>query len=304
MEKAVQNMRLLAELTSRHAPNDGVHETAIPGLALIRQSQPTEPLQILHHPAVCIIAQGEKEVALADLRYFYDPAKYLVVSVDLPLSGQVTKASPETPYLCVRVDLDAAVLTSVLTEKGASAVAKGSVERGLFISNTSSELVDAATRLLRLLDEPEHIPFLSSLLQREIYYRLLSGEQSGAVRHIATAGSKIRQIARAIAWIKDHYARPFSIDVVAGEAGMSPSAFHHYFREVTAMSPLQYQKQIRLQEARRLMVGGAFDAATAGYEVGYESPSQFTREYRRLFGAPPVRDVTRLRAQGLDLETA
>ncbi|GLS29283.1 AraC-type DNA-binding protein [Mesorhizobium albiziae] len=304
MLKTEQNMGLLAEVTMRHTPGDGVHETAIPGLGLIRQSQPTEPLQILHHPAVCIIAQGEKEVALADLRYCYNPAKYLVVSVDLPLSGQVTKASPELPYLCVRIDLDAAMLASVLTEKGASAIAKGSVERGLFISDMSSDLAGAAIRLVRLLDEPEHIPFLAPLLLREIYYRLLAGEQSGAVRHIATAGSKIHQIGRAIAWIKEHYAQPFSIEVVANEARMSPSAFHHYFREVTAMSPLQYQKQVRLQEARRLMVGGAFDAAAAGYEVGYESPSQFTREYRRLFGAPPVRDVTRLRAQGLDLQTA
>ncbi len=299
----MDNMRLLAALAARNAREDGVHETAVPGLALIRQSQLTEPLHILHHPAVCIIAQGAKRVMLADQVYSYDPAKYLVVSVDLPISGLVTEASPDFPYLCVRIDLDSAVLTSVLTEKGASAVAKGSVERGLFVSDVTPELIDAVIRMLRLLDEPDHIPFLAPLVQREIYYRLLDGAQSGAVRHIATAESKIHQVGRAIAWIKDHYAQPFSIEVVAAQARMSPSAFHYYFKEVTAMSPLQYQKQIRLQEARRLMVGQAFDAAAAGYKVGYESPSQFTREYRRLFGAPPVRDVTRLREEGLELAT-
>ncbi len=297
----MENMRLLADLAARCVPVDGMHETAVPGLVLIRQSHPTEPLHMLHQPAVCIIVQGAKEVTLADLSYSYDAAKYLVVSVDLPLSGRVTMASPEFPYLCVRVDLDPAVLTSVLTEKGAPPVPKGGVERGLFISDTTPELIDAVLRLVQLLDEPAHIPFLAPLAQREIHYRLLHGEQGGAVRHIATAESKIYQIGRAIAWIKDHYAEPFSIEVVSAQARMSPSAFHHYFKEVTAMSPLQYQKQIRLQEARRLMVGRAFDAAAAGYKVGYESPSQFTREYRRLFGAPPVRDVTRLRNEGLDL---
>jgi AraC-like DNA-binding protein len=296
----MEDMKFLADAAMRRAPTDGIHETAVPGVALIRQSLVIDqPLLVLHQPAVCIIVQGEKEVGLADLTFRYDPAKYLVVSVDLPLSGQVTKASAEAPYLCLRIDLDATVLAAVLTEKGAPVVARGSVERGLFVSDTTRELIDAAARLVRLLDEPDHIPFLAPLLQREIYYRLLNSEQGAAVRHIATADSKIYQIGRAIAWIKDHYAGPFSIDAVAEQARMSPSALHHYFREVTAMTPLQYQKQIRLQEARRLMVARALDAATAGYQVGYDSPSQFAREYRRLFGLPPARDAARLRDEGL-----
>lgn len=291
----------LAELMARHAPGDGMHETAVPGLALIRSAHPTEPLHVLHEPAVCIIAQGAKVVTLADQTYEYNPAQYLVISVDLPLSGHVTRASPDQPYLCVRVDLDPAVLASVLMEKGPASAPKASVERGLFLSTVTPELIDATTRLVRLLDTPADIPFLAPLAQREIYYRLLNGDQRGAVRHIALADSKLAHISRAIAWIKAHYAEPFRIDTVAAQAHMSASALHHYFKAITAMSPLQYQKQLRLQEARRLMVARGLDAAKAGYEVGYESASQFTREYRRLFGEPPGRDAMRLRSASLAL---
>jgi AraC-like DNA-binding protein len=287
---------ILADLIAGHVAADGVHATSIPGLWLIRSARPTEPIHVLHEPAVCIIAQGAKQVMLADLTYEYDPAKYLVVSVDLPLAGHVTEASPANPYLCFRLDLDAALLASLLVEVGATLQPKGGPGRGLYLNTTAAELTDAAIRLVRLLDTPQDVPFLAPLLRREIHYRLLTGDQGATVRHIGTAESKLQQVSRAIAWIKANYARPFSIEILAQEAGMSPSALHQHFKAVTAMSPLQYQKQLRLQEARRLMVGHARDAASAAYEVGYESSTQFSREYSRLFGAPPARDAARLRA--------
>ncbi|WP_246164888.1 AraC family transcriptional regulator [Pigmentiphaga aceris] len=301
-------MHLLAALIARHAHTDGVHPTAIPGVWVIRASQPTEPLHVLHVPALCIVASGRKQVTLGDLSYDYDAAKYLVVSVDLPIGGQVTEATADQPYLCVRIDLDPGMLAAVMMENPVndptgdataieqSALSRPDHDRGLFVSNTSPALTDAAIRLLRLLDTPDDITYLAPLAQREIFYRLMTGEQGGTIRNIAASESRLHQVNRAIAWIKQHFAKPFSIDMLAAEAHMSPSALHLHFKAVTAMSPLQFQKQLRLQEARRLMVGRALDASRAAYEVGYESASQFTREYSRLFGAPPARDVARLKA--------
>lgn len=292
----MESTRALAALIDRHATTDGVHPTPIPGVWLIRASHPTEPLHVLHVPAVCIVASGRKQVTLADLSYDYDAAKYLVVSVDLPIGGQVTEASADAPYLCVRIDLDPAMLAALVVEQGDAAPVGDDSGHGLFVSNTTPALIDAAVRLVSLLDTPRDIGYLAPLAQREILYRLLMGEQGGAIRNIAAGESRLQQVNRAISWIKLHFAKPFSIDAVAAEARMSPSALHLHFKTVTAMSPLQFQKQLRLQEARRLMVGRALDAASAAYEVGYESASQFTREYRRLFGAPPARDVARLKA--------
>jgi AraC-like DNA-binding protein len=272
-----------------------MHPTALPGVWLIRASAPTEPLHVLHAPAVCIVAGGRKQVTLAEQHYDYDAAKYLVVSVDLPIGGQVTEASDDSPYLCVRIDLDAAALAAIVMEQGDALPVRDDTARGLFISETTEPLTDAAVRLLRLLDTPADIAFLAPLALREIHYRLLTGAQGGAIRHIAAADSRLQQVNRAIGWIKRHYTEPFSVDAVAAEARMSHSALHHHFKAVTALSPLQFQKQLRLQEARRLMLAHALDAARAGYEVGYESASQFTREYTRLFGAPPARDISRLR---------
>jgi AraC-like DNA-binding protein len=292
----MERMDLLAASLGRHAKTDGMHPSAIPGVWLIRASSPTEPLHVLHAPAVCIVASGRKQVSLADLTYEYDAAKYLVVSVDLPIGGQVIEASEDTPYLCIRIDLDVETLAAIVMEQGRTAPADDAGHRGLFITDTTAALADAAIRLLSLLDTPADIGFLAPLALREIYYRLLNGPQGGAIRSIAAVDGRLQQVTRAICWIKRHYTEPFSIDAVASEARMSHSALHQHFKAVTSLSPLQYQKQLRLQEARRLMLARAMDAARAGYEVGYESPSQFTREYTRLFGAPPARDVARLRA--------
>ncbi|SMH30798.1 AraC family transcriptional regulator [Azospirillum agricola] len=294
----------LAALIERYAGEDGVHATALPRVVLIRSSRPTEPLHTLHEPALCIVAQGRKQVMLGERVLFYDAAQYLVVSVDLPVVGQVVEASPERPYLCLRLDLDPATLGALMMEAGLDGRAAGdrhadgreAAAPGLSLSPVTPELLDAAARLLRLLDNPRDAAVLAPLAEREILYRLLIGAQAGRLRQIAQADSRLQQVNRAIAWIKRNYAAPFSIDAVTAEARMSRSALHQHFKAVTAMSPLQYQKQLRLQEARRQILGRTADAATAGFNVGYDSPSQFSREYRRLFGEPPMRDAARLHA--------
>lgn len=289
-------MDALASLIARHAPEDGMQDMPVPGLAVIRYAAPTDRVPVLHQPAVCIIAQGAKVVMLGEETYRYDSASHLVVSVDLPLTGQVVEASPARPYLCVRIDLEPALLNELMLQQPPEP--GGESSRGIHLSRTTPELADAATRLLGLLERPQDAAVLAPLIRREIHYRLLTGDQAGIVRQIGTPDSRLSQVNRAIAWIRANFARPFSIEAVARAAGMSASALHQHFKAVTAMSPLQYQKQIRLQEARRLMLGEGRDAQAAGFQVGYESPSQFSREYARLFGAPPARDAARLRASG------
>jgi AraC-like DNA-binding protein len=244
---------------------------------------------------VCIVAQGRKRAMLSDREYIYDPATFLVVSVDLPVIGCVVEASPDEPYLCLRLNLDLPVLTELMLEHGGGVASSGAAP-GLALSRMTPELLDSAVRLVRLLDKPADAPALAPLAEREILYRLLTGEQGRMMRHIACADSRLSQVSRAIAWIKRNFTGPFSIDQVAAEAGMSPSSLHQHFKAVTTMSPLQYRTQLRLQEARRLMVAEAMDAALAGFRVGYESPSQFSRDYSRIFGAPPATDAGRLRA--------
>lgn len=286
----------LAPLIARHAPQDGMHDMPVLGLAVIRYGAPTDRVPVLHQPAVCIIAQGAKVVMLAGETFRYDSASHLVVSVDLPLTGQVVEATPERPYLCVRVDLDPALLRELMLQRPPPA--KAETSRGLHFSRNTPELTDAVARLLRLLERPQDVEVLAPIIRREIHYWLLTGDQAGVVRQIGSPDSRLSQVSRAIAWIRDNFDQPFSIERLSHEARMSPSALHHHFKAVTAMSPLQYQKQIRLQEARRLMIGEAVDAQAAGFQVGYESPSQFSREYARLFGTPPARDAARLRASG------
>lgn len=285
----------LARLIARFAPSDGVYQTAIPRLKVVRLSQPSEPMHGLHEPALCIIAQGAKQVILGDRIYRYDAAHCLVVSLDLPVIGQVIEATPDEPYLCVKLELDPAAIGALMLEAPPLAEPEPSSGPGLTISPMTPALRDAVIRLTGLLETPADIAVLAPLVEREILYRLLTGDQAARLRQIAVAESKLQQVNRAIGWIKRNYRKPFSVEVVAAEARMSPSALHQHFKAVTAMSPLQYQKQLRLQEARQLILAKAHDAASAGFQVGYESPSQFSREYSRLFGAPPLRDVARLR---------
>lgn len=287
----------LAALIVRHLPDDGVLELHDQGLGLIRYGGPTDRVPTLHRPAVCLIAQGAKVVTVGDDTFRYDPATHLVISVDLPLTGQVVEASPERPYLCLRVDLDPALLTELLISQSQAHAPDGTSARGLHLSRTTPELVDAGARLVQLLERPGEMGALAPLIRREIHYRLLVGDQAGFVRQIGLPDSRLTQVSRAIGWIRTNFDRPFSLEAVAREAGLSPSALHRHFRLVTNMSPLQYQKQIRLQEARRLMLSEARDAQAAGFQVGYDSPSQFSREYARAFGSPPARDAARLRTR-------
>lgn len=287
---------ILAGLIDHFTGQDGIHETVIPNLVLVRCSRPTMPLHGLHKPALCIIAQGRKRVILGDAIHHYDAARYLVASVDVPVIGQVIEASAALPYLCIRLDLDLALLSELALELG---LGRGNAEPGpgLAVSPVTAELLDATARLVRLLGCPRDVAMLAPLAEREILYRLLTGEQGARLCQIAHAGSRLHQVNRAIAWIRANFDRPFRIEQVAAAAHMSASTLHEHFKAVTAMSPLQYQKQLRLQEARRLILSQAMDAATAGHSVGYESPSQFSREYSRLFGAPPIRDIARLRGE-------
>ena len=285
----------LAALIERTVTSDGQHTTAIPRLFLIRSSQTTMPFHAVFEPALCLVAQGTKRVMLMGNSFIYGPEQCLVVSVDLPATGQVIEATPDVPFLSLRLDLEPGQLGALMLETGLDAPANPTPTAGLALTPVGPELLDAVVRLVRLLETPRDIPVLAPLVEREILYRLLSSEQAACLRRIGLADHRLQSVSRAISWLKENYAEPFHIETVARFAGVSPSALYFNFKAVTTMSPLQYQKQLRLQEARRLMLGESFDAATAAYCVGYESPSQFSREYRRLFGAPPARDIAQLK---------
>ncbi|MCX7276206.1 MAG: AraC family transcriptional regulator [Burkholderiales bacterium] len=270
--------------------------TVIPRVGLVRSDTPTLPMGVVYQPMLYIVAQGAKRTLLGNSIVEYAAGQYLVVSVDLPITGSVIQASPDAPYLALSLELDPAVLADMLlTLPGA---AQDAPLPGLAVSPVTPDLLDAAVRLLRLLDRPADIPMLAPLAEREILYRLLTGAQAPMLRQIALAHSRMAQVGQAIGWIRSHFAEPLRIDDVAQRANMSASTFHRHFKAVTAMSPLQYQKQIRLQEARRLLLAGQADAASIGFAVGYESPSQFSREYARMYGQPPLRDAVRLRGLG------
>jgi AraC-like DNA-binding protein len=294
-EKQAELTALLGRLTAV----DGNHQTAIEPLTLHRLSAPSLPTHGVLRPTFCLVAQGSKLTVLGEETHHHDSLRYLLLSVDLPLTVQVTEASPAEPYLGLCLDIDPRQIGALLLEMEGGDVAPPAAvavtTRSLSLSRTDSPLLDASLRLLRLLETPADVPMLAPPAVREILYRLLTGEQGGRLRQIAVQGSLTQRVARATEWIKRHYAEPLSIDTIAQEVCMSASGLHHHFKAVTALSPLQYQKHLRLQEARRLMLSEALDAATAGYRVGYQSPSQFSREYRRHFGAPPQRDLARLR---------
>ncbi len=270
-------------------------ETAIPGLILARRDKPSEPVSILYEPRICVIAQGAKRVQLGDDAYVYDAHHFLLTSVDLPTVVQVINASREKPYLGLVLRLDQREISQLMVDSNLPQPRPQQSSRGMATGEVTRPLLTAIQRLIDLLDEPKDIPILAPIIEREIFYRLLVGDQGTRLRQMASAGSQSQQIARAIYWLKDNFTRPLRIDDLAAQVNMSTSTFHHHFRAVTAMSPLQYQKWLRLNEARRLLLTENQDATTAAFQVGYESPSQFSREYSRLFGAPPLRDITSLR---------
>jgi AraC-like DNA-binding protein len=282
----------LAQLISRFAPAAGISSTTVPRLSLIRANHPSAPLPAVYEASLCIIAQGSKRVSLADQSVVYDASSYLLVSVDLPLVGHVLEASPAAPYLCCKIDFDPAALADLLlTERRASSERDLPV---LAVYPSDRNVIDAACRLVKLLDRPETIDVLAPLIEREILYRLLTGPHGATLRQIGSADSHLNQVSRAIATIRDGFHEQLRIDEIAAASGMSASSLHAHFKAITRMTPLEYQKQLRLQEARRLMLADGANAGTAGFAVGYDSPSQFSREYRRLFGAPPRQDIERL----------
>jgi AraC-like DNA-binding protein len=291
----MDTLALFAAAIARHAPVDGIHDTFLPGVRLIRSSSPTMPMPVLYERTVCLVAQGRKRAVLGTTAFVYDPSYYLVASVELPVTGAVIEASPERPYLCLSLDLDMVVLGDLALRHPPAGPDDDGDDTGMALNRTTPELLDAALRLTRLLDTPADIDALAPLVTREILYRLLTGAGNRIVRRMARSDSRQNQIARAIVWLRAHYARDCRIDEMADVARMSRSTFHAHFKAVTAMSPLEFRTQLRMQEARRLMGAEGMDAASAGYRVGYESPSQFSRDYARLFGVPPARDAGRLR---------
>lgn len=279
----------MARTIARHTPQPGVFETVVPGLSLIRADVPGMPMPTVYEPSLCIIAQGAKTVSHGARILHYDHAHCLVACVDLALIGQVTDASPDYPYLCCKIDIDQAVLADLIMADG-SALPPGDPPP-LAVHSIGPELFDAAARLLRLLDRPGSIPALAPLVQREILYHLLNGPQSAMLRHAASGDSHLGQVSRAIGWIRLHSHEQLRICDVAGAARMSVSSLHHHFKRITGLTPLQFQKQLRLQKARQMMIAEGINAGSAGFAVGYDSPSQFSREYRRLFGAPDRKSV-------------
>lgn len=280
----------LARIIARHTLRPGMFETPVPGVLLIRADAPGMPMPTVYEPSLCIIAQGAKTVSLGERRLHYDPSHCLVASVDLALIGQVTAAAPNHPYLCCKIDIDQKVLADLIIAES-SALPPGDPPP-LAVHPTDPDLLDAAFRLVRLLDRPGSIPALAPLVHREILYHLLNGPQGAMLRHAASADSHLGQVSRAIGWIRRHSHEQLRICDVASAARMSVSSLHHHFKRVTGLTPLQFQKQLRLQEARQMMLAEGVGAGSAGFAVGYDSPSQFSREYRRLFGAPPRADVS------------
>lgn len=266
-------------------------DTAMPGLKLSSTTLPTKPVSTIYQPMICFVLQGAKQVAIGDQLLRYDTASYFIASVEVAASGCVIEASAAEPYLAFSLAIDPSMLAALITELPDSSER---ATAGFAVSKVTPALLETCARLLALLDAPSDIPVLAPMLQRELLYRLLLGEQGEVLRQIARADSRLSQIQRAMAWIRRHYDSPLRIEALAEMAGMSRASFHRHFKAATAMSPLQYQKAFRLQEARRLLSQG--DAQRAAYSVGYESASQFSREYTRMFGLPPRRDAERLRS--------
>ncbi|KXU34078.1 AraC family transcriptional regulator [Cephaloticoccus primus] len=280
--------------------------TAIPGLSFFRRDSLTPPAYCFIKPSLVLVAQGKKQMIFGTDTYVYDTARFLISSLDMPARSGVLTASPERPCLGLNFELDLHTIAELIAHGGLAkppaptppqkpTAAQLSDARSMGIGRVTPPLLSAFQRLLALLDEPVAIPSLAPIFQREIHYRLLTGDQAARLRKIAAIDSQSHKIAKAIDWLSVHYAAPLSIEQLAASVQMSAPNFHHHFRQLTAMSPLQYQKRLRLNEARRLMLNEQLDAATASYQVGYESPSQFSREYRRLFGAPPKRNILALR---------
>jgi AraC-like DNA-binding protein len=287
------NIQELSQLIARHG-RIGQIETSVAGLSLMVSYAPTEPIHNIYKPAFALIANGTKRTVLGNRVFDYGSGQYIVVSVELPVAGHVVMATQDAPFLAMGLTLDAAAIATLLLETSSADRAEAG-SSGIGVSHVSTDILDVAVRMLRLLDRPRDVAVLRPLIERELLWRLLEGEQGTMIRQIGLADSKLSQIGQAIRWLRAHYAEMLRVEELAHIAAMSVSSFHRHFRAATAMSPIQYQKRIRLHEARARLLADVHDVAVIGFEVGYDSPSQFSREYRRLFGMPPGRDALRLR---------
>lgn len=274
--------------------------TDVPGLLLVRRTAPSEPCSGTYTPSVIVVAQGSKRVDLGQTTFTYDRSRFLLTSVDLPIVSQVVEASDAKPLLALALKLEMPVVRELLSREEVHVRELPPDMPAMVTGEITAELLSACCRLVDLLANPRDIPILSGLIQREIIYRLLCGPEGARLRAIATSGDQSHRTARAISWIKDNYAKPVRVDDLAQLAGMGVSTLHHHFRVLTRMSPLQYQKQLRLQAARGRMLVNGLDASSAAFEVGYESVSQFNREYKRFFGQPPMRNIRTSRSVGTD----
>lgn len=289
------NRRELIERAERVSSEDGSIEL-FPGFFRARASKPTHSLHSIYQPAFCFIAQGSKRALLGDEIFSYDPGNYLLYTVDLPLVFHVDHATPEKPYFGFRLNLDPTLVAEVLMESGVIKTKRKANVKAIDVSRIDDELLDALLRLVRLYEKPNQTQMLAPLIIKEIIFRLLIGGQGARLSHLIAATGETVRISQAINYLRERLTEPLRIEEIARRFGMSVSGFHAQFKSVTAMSPLQFQKQVRLQEARRLMLGDNLDAASAGFRVGYEDPAYFSRDYKNLFGAPPQRDIARMRS--------
>jgi len=294
----------LAERIAYALTHDGRNEP-LKGVHFIRASAPSGRVHGVSTPSLCVIAQGSKEVYLGADCFRYDPAHYLLAAVALPVVIQIAEGSPAVPFLSLRLDLEPVLVSSVMVETGSTPSRAHPGAKAIDVSPLDADLLDAVVRLVRLVESPANARILQPLVTRQIVHRLVIGAQGDRLRHLTQLGAGTSRIARAVEWLRTYYDKPVRMEQIATELGMSVSGFHAQFKAVTAMSPLQFQQHIRLQEARRLMAGEDLDASSAGHRVGYEDASHFTRQYKRLFGDPPLRDIQRLRGltvAGADLE--
>lgn len=287
----------LARIIGAQVSNPGDVGTAISGLGLFKREHPAPPVVCMVEPSIILVARGEKRLWIGGEGYPYDNSRFLITSLDLPANSEVLTASPEQPCLGLVLKLDLRTLAELIAHSGLPPSRERSIAKGVGIGSLNAVLLASFERLLALLDEPESIPVLAPLIQREIHYRLLQSDQAGRLRQITSVDGQGYRIAKAIDWLKLNYASALRVEELAARVQMSSPTFHHHFRQLTAMSPLQYQKWLRLNEARRLMLNEHQDVSSAAFRVGYESPSQFSREYSRLFGIPPKRDISALRGQ-------
>ncbi|WP_440878698.1 AraC family transcriptional regulator N-terminal domain-containing protein [Vibrio natriegens] len=286
---------ILAEKIQKWTGDATQFDTEIPGLRLSRWTTPTPPTSYTHNPSICLIAQGKKRVFLGDDSFTYDANHFLISSVDLPITANIMEASEDEPYLGLIMELDLQEISQLIVDSEFSFKTNKEAQKGIAVGELSGSLQDAFIRLMTLLDEPDNIKILAPIIKREIFYRLLMTEQGVRLSQIVTTGSHSHQIAKAIDWLKNNFVKPLSVGDLAAYSGMSKSAFYTHFRSMTSMTPLQFQKKLRLSEARRLMLTENLDAMATTFKVGYESPSQFSREYSRLFGLPPSKDIKALK---------